>query len=60
MVAKEIQWCIEKKKTCNHSKKALLSKHGNYILKLADSQNVLVGYVGLAGGIPIITVINNF
>ena len=52
---------MKKKKHVITANKALLSKHGNYILKLADSQNVLVGYeASVAGGIPIITVINNF
>ena len=61
-VAKEIIIdALKKKKHVITANKALLSKHGNYILKLADSQNVLVGYeASVAGGIPIITVINNF
>ena len=60
-VAKKIIIDALKKKHVITANKALLSKHGNYILKLAHSQNVLVGYeASVAGGIPIITVINNF
>ena len=43
-VAKEIIIdALKKKKHVITANKTLLSKHGNYILKLADSQNVLVG-----------------
>ena len=61
-IAKEIVIdALKKKKNVITANKALISKHGNFILKLAHSQKVFVGYeASVAGGIPIITIINNF
>ncbi len=61
-IAKEIVVdALKKKKHVITANKALISKHGNYIFKIAESKNVTVGYeASVAGGIPIITILDNF
>ena len=61
-VAKEIVVdALKKKKHVVTANKALISQHGNYIFKIAESKNVTVGYeASVAGGIPIITILDNF
>ncbi len=61
-VAKKIIFdALKKGKNIITANKALLSKHGHEIAKLAEKNNCFIGYeAAIAGGIPLVCILKNF